>query len=106
MADPVNSSELATQQPYDIQLQNFEANLLNFLAQQGLPTQSVLVSVDERVTVFMNLTKVLTKIGDEQKPRSVYISKFIAAVASGLFDYEGKNISSSRKGINKRDRKI
>jgi len=86
MTEPMNSSDLVSQQPYDVQLQNFEANLLDFLARQGLPTQSVLVSVDERVTVFRNVTQVLMKISDDQKPRSVYISKFIAAVASGLFD--------------------
>ncbi|MBW4609028.1 MAG: hypothetical protein KME22_17930 [Hassallia sp. WJT32-NPBG1] len=49
-------------------------------------TPSVLVSVNERVTVFKNIADVLSKINDEQKPRSVYISKYVAAVASGLFD--------------------
>lgn len=94
MTDQPNPSELITQQPSAlvsqqpniVQLQNFEIALLGFLAQQGLPTQSVFVAMDERATVFMNVTKVLMKISDEQKPRSVYISKFIAAVASGLFD--------------------
>lgn len=86
MVDQVQPSAVVSQQNYDIQLENFEANLLNFLKEQGLPTQSVLVSVNERVTVFKNIADVLTKITDEQKPRSVYISKFIAAIASGLFD--------------------
>ena len=86
MVNQVKSSGLVSQQNYDIQLDNFEANLLNFLKEQGLPTQSVLVSVNERVTVFKNIADVLTKITDEQKSRSVYISKFIAAIASGLFD--------------------
>jgi hypothetical protein len=82
----VKSSALVSQQNYDIELNNFETKLLDFLKEQGLPTQSVLVSVNERVTVFKNIADVLTKITDEQKPRSVYISKFIAAIASGLFD--------------------
>lgn len=94
MTDQLNSSEvitqqssaLVTQQPNIVQLQNFEIALLDFLAQQGLPTESVFVALDEREIVFMNVTKVLMKISDEKKPRSVYISKFIAAVASGLFD--------------------
>lgn len=86
MEKQVNSSELVTQQSYGMQLHAFENNLLNFLAEQGLPTESVLVSVNERVTVFKNIADVLAKITDEQKPRSVYISKYIAAVASGLFD--------------------
>ncbi len=86
MIEQAQSSALIGQQSYEIQLTNVELTLLNFLEEQGLPTQSVLVSVNERVTVFKNIADVLTKITDEQKPRSIYISKFIAAVASGLFD--------------------
>ncbi|MBG1242831.1 hypothetical protein [Nostoc sp. NZL] len=82
----MDSSDIITQQSYSSQLNNFEASVLGFLTEQGLPTDSVLVSVNERVIVFRNLTDVLSKINDEQKPRSVYISKYIAAVASGLFD--------------------
>ncbi|WP_218776701.1 hypothetical protein [Nostoc sp. T09] len=82
----MNSSDIVTQQSYSSQLNNFEKSVLSFLAEQGLPTESVLVSVTERVTVFKNIADVLSKINDEQKPRSVYISKYIAAVASGLFD--------------------
>ena len=67
-------------------MQKFEISLLNFLEEQGLPTESVMVTVNERIIVFKNITDVLMKISDEQKPNSVYISKFIAAVASGLFD--------------------
>ncbi|MBW4445711.1 MAG: hypothetical protein KME38_02240 [Spirirestis rafaelensis WJT71-NPBG6] len=82
----MDSSDIVTQQSYSSQLIDFEAGVLSFLAQQGLPTNSVLVPVNERVTVFKNLADVLSKINDEQKPRSVYISKYVAAVASGLFD--------------------
>ncbi|NEU82908.1 hypothetical protein G1O98_28715 [Nostoc sp. UIC10630] len=82
----MDSSDIITQQSYSSQLNNFEAGVLGFLTEQGLPTDSVLVSVNERVIVFKNLADVLSKINDEQKPRSVYISKYIAAVASGLFD--------------------
>ncbi|MHC0066023.1 hypothetical protein ACWATR_24470 [Nostoc sp. UIC 10890] len=82
----MDSSDIITQQSYSSQLNNFEASVLGFLIEQGLPTDSVLVSVNERVIVFKNLTDVLSKINDEQKPHSVYISKYIAAVASGLFD--------------------
>ncbi|AFY42916.1 hypothetical protein [Nostoc sp. PCC 7107] len=82
----MDSSKIVTQQNYGSQLKNIEANLLDFLAEQGLPTDSVLVSVTERVNVFKNIADVISKINDEQKPRSVYISKYIAAVASGLFD--------------------
>lgn len=82
----MNSSDIVTQQSYSLQLNNFEISVLSFLTEQGLPTDSVLVSVKERVTVFKNIADVLSNINDEQKPRSIYISKYIAAVASGLFD--------------------
>ena len=65
MVDQVKSAGLVSQQNHDIELHTFEENLLNFLKEQGLPTQSVLVSVNERVTVFKNIADVLTKITDE-----------------------------------------
>jgi len=72
MIDQPNSSELITQQPSTLvdqqpniaQLQNFEIALLDFLARQNLPTQSVFVEMEERATVFMNVTKVLRGISD------------------------------------------
>jgi len=82
----MDSSDIITQQSYSSQLNKFEVEVLGFLREQGLPTDSVLVSVHERIVVFKNITDVLSKINYDQKPRSVYISKYIAAVASGLFD--------------------
>jgi hypothetical protein len=86
MQEKIYSSNIVIQPNYSEQLSNFEKGVLNFLEEQGLPTESVLVSLNERITVFKNLTDVLSKINNEQKPRSIYISKYIAAVASGLFD--------------------
>jgi hypothetical protein len=80
-------SSLANQQPgYVTRIQNFETELLNFIAQQNLPTESVFIGIDERIVVFQTITRVLDRIPAEQKPRSIYISKFIAAIAAGLFD--------------------
>jgi hypothetical protein len=59
---------------------------LAFLDQRGLPTTGIFVPVEERAVVFGNIAPVLAKISEEHKTRSVYISKFTAAVASGLFD--------------------
>ncbi|NES45146.1 MAG: hypothetical protein F6K20_28480 [Moorea sp. SIO2C4] len=87
MTDLANSSNLANRpQDVTVEIERIEASLIDFLEEQGLPNQSVLVSIDERTAVFRNITSVLTKIDNEQKARSIYISKFIAAVASGLFD--------------------
>ncbi|MBD2472643.1 hypothetical protein [Nostoc sp. FACHB-145] len=79
-------SSALTPPNYSKELSNFELSVLRFLAEQGLPTQAVLVPLSERITIFKTLDDVLSKITDEQKPHSVYISKFVAAVASGLFD--------------------
>lgn len=86
MSKENQGSDLTVRPNYDIQLREFETGLLGFLDQQGLPTQSIFVSVDERTTVFKNVEAVLAKVSNEHKQRSIYISKFVAAVASGLFD--------------------
>lgn len=80
------STQLIPKQNYVLEIQNFENALLNFIAQKGLPSQAVLVSVGERGVVFRNVDEVLEKIDEHKKARSIYISKFLAASASGLFD--------------------
>ncbi|SEU10016.1 hypothetical protein [Stigmatella erecta] len=82
---PAASTQLATPS-YRQDLQIFERSLLAFIEQHGLPTQNVLVPVSERVKVFGNIEGVLDQLGLQHKQQSVYISKFIAATASGLFD--------------------
>lgn len=71
---------------YKTELQTFETGLMTFIAQHGLPTQNVLVPVPERVKVFGNVEDVLALLDDDHKQKSIYVSKFIAAAASGLFD--------------------
>ena len=71
---------------YKTELQTFETGLMTFIAQHGLPTQNVLVPVPERVKVFGNVEDVLELFDAEHKQKSIYVSKFIAAAASGLFD--------------------
>lgn len=68
------------------QLLEFEKSLLSFIGEQGLPIETVLVDVGQRQVVIRNIDAVLNRIGDERLGKSVYISKFIAATASGLFD--------------------
>jgi hypothetical protein len=71
---------------YALEIQNFETALLEFIESKGLPSQSVLVTVKERGVVFGNIDNVLEKIDEQGKTRSIYLSKFLAASASGLFD--------------------
>ncbi|MFH2102224.1 MAG: hypothetical protein ABIJ39_02550 [Chloroflexota bacterium] len=68
------------------QLLQFEKSLLAFIDEQGLPSDTVLVPMNERQIVIRNIFSVLERIDDERLGKSVYISKFIAATASGLFD--------------------
>lgn len=76
---PATGSDLAD-------LQTFEAKLVQFIGGHGLPTANVLVVVPERLRVFGNAQHVLEKLDAARKLQSVYISKFLAAAASGLFD--------------------
>ncbi len=71
---------------YSIELRQYEAQLLGILACHQLPTQNIFVNVDERSIVFNNAGRVIGHINPEQRPSAVYVSKFMAAVAAGLFD--------------------
>lgn len=82
--DPIK--ELVVRPDYDVELQKFENGLLGFLAEFQLPTENIFVSVGERINVFKNVETVIARIDPQQKGHSVYVSKFVAAAASGLFD--------------------
>ncbi|PWS25928.1 hypothetical protein DHW03_19030 [Pedobacter yonginense] len=69
-----------------IQLNEFETGLKQVLNLHNLPTDGVFVNIPERVNVFKNLDTVLDQITQEDKQQSLYLSKFIASTASGLFD--------------------
>ncbi|WP_316010435.1 hypothetical protein [Paenibacillus sp. 3LSP] len=60
--------------------------LITFLQQLGLPSDNILVPVFERINVFSNLQNVLIRLSTEDRERSMYLSKFVSAVSSGLFD--------------------
>lgn len=68
------------------ELQTFEKGLVDFIGSHGLPTRNVLVGVPERFRVFQNVAYVLDKLDPSRRAESIYISKFLAAAASGLFD--------------------
>ncbi|PUZ30596.1 hypothetical protein GA0116948_101123 [Chitinophaga costaii] len=69
-----------------IQLNEFETNLKQVLIFHSLPTDGVFAGIPERVNVFKNLNTVLGQLTLEKKQQSLYLSKFIASTASGLFD--------------------
>jgi len=85
---PKNSTSLTLpdNQSISTDLFQFENSLLSFIGEHGLPTESVLVPINERKTVLRNIMIAVERIEDERRKNSIYISKFIAAASSGLFD--------------------
>lgn len=86
LISPDDSDNLTPSSDYSSQISAFENNLLGFIGRYGLPVEQVLVGVPERLRVFRNVEDVVERIEIEQRQRSIYISKFIAASAAGLFD--------------------
>lgn len=70
----------------ETQLENITLGLTAYLESRGLPSESILVAFDERATVLANLERVLRRVPVARLGDSAYISKFVAAVVSGLFD--------------------
>ncbi|MBQ9274855.1 MAG: hypothetical protein IJ228_08580 [Succinivibrio sp.] len=68
------------------EIDTFWGKYTDFLASHGLPTESVVADVDERRTVINNFATVLKHYPEGQLSSAVYISKFVGAVAAGLFD--------------------
>lgn len=68
------------------QLAEFERAMLTELAQIGLPSEGVLVSINERRIVFENFSNAVALVEFEDRARAMYLSKFLAAIAAGLFD--------------------
>ena len=59
---------------------------IRILDSLGLPTENVLSTVEERKTAIIMLPHVINKLDDEKCTESYYLSKFIVAVGTGLFD--------------------
>lgn len=75
-----NSRELATE------LTSYDTKMLGVFEYLGLPTDNILVKVDERRKVFKNIEDVLELLSSDTLANSIYISKFLSAVSAGLFD--------------------
>jgi hypothetical protein len=64
----------------------YQNQLTDFLDDLGLPKDNVLVDFTQRKKVIDNIPSIINTISIIDKMKSFYISKFIAACASGLFD--------------------
>lgn len=67
-------------------LQEYEEVMLHEIARRGLPAGGVLVPIEERGRLLSNLDFALSSLDAEHRARSMYLSKFVMAVGSGLFD--------------------
>ena len=75
-----SSSELITT------LNQVSTSLSEYLSYLGLPTNSVLVDIDERRKVINNMQYIVPALNQCQRDNAMYISKFAAACVVGLFD--------------------
>ncbi|MGE5409997.1 MAG: hypothetical protein ACM3MI_03480 [Clostridiales bacterium] len=80
------SGKIVKRDSYAVQIQNFEGGIISILQKLNLPSENIFVNIPQRLTVFKNIDSVIEYISQESRVNSIYISKFIAAVASGLFD--------------------
>lgn len=67
-------------------LERFEDAILDQLDSVGLPTDGLLVEIDERHTLLSSLGGALRRLPADNRSRSLYVSKMIVAGAVGLFD--------------------
>lgn len=77
------STEIVT---IEVGLARFEDALLAKLDELGLPSDNVLVEFQERGRFVQTFEYAISRLTPEQRERSLYLSKTLAAVCAGLFD--------------------
>lgn len=70
----------------DIELVQYENNIKGFLNYNSLPVEGIFSEIPQRAAVINNVNMAISDINVNNRQSAVYISKFIAAVSSGLFD--------------------
>lgn len=86
MNNPKDSQAVAPSNNYLSILQNQEELFLNQLAKVDLPSKNIFNEIKERAAIFKNIESVLEELPLEKRQNSIYLSKFLAAAMSGLFD--------------------
>ena len=86
MSDESENNSIVKAENAESELLKLEKTLIKSLERLSLPTSNIFVPVSERATVFFNVERVLSRLSDTKLQNSVYITKYLAAVASGLFD--------------------
>jgi hypothetical protein len=67
-------------------LQRFEDTVLPELQRVGLPTDGVVVELDQRLVLLGSLGAAMRQLSPEQRAQALYISKMVMSGAVGQFD--------------------
>jgi hypothetical protein len=86
MDDSSSEQMIQKKESQDIEVREFENGLQKVLKYYNLPSEGIFVDIKQRQIVFKNVESAIGNLEDSKRINSVYISKYIAAVASGLFD--------------------
>ncbi len=86
--EPTLAGEITRRDDTDdtLDLMTFEVGLLSAVERLGLPVDQILVPVGHRQRVFQQVPGVLEELDEVKRADAAYLSKFMAAVAAGLFD--------------------
>ncbi|WCJ60722.1 hypothetical protein NXS98_06230 [Fontisphaera persica] len=69
-----------------VEVARFETQLLTFLKLHDLPHEGILAGIEERKVNLDNIARVVRRIPHADRLSAVYLSKYVSAVATGLFD--------------------
>ena len=86
MTKVVKSGSAAVERPASHDLEQFELVLTTAMEAMGLPSQGIFIPPNERLAVLRNFESAISLLDSDHRTRSMYLSKFIAAVGAGLFD--------------------
>ena len=67
-------------------ISDFSMPFSDYLISLGLPTEGVLAPIDERQIVINAIESEINKIPEDNRQMAVYLTRFLASVAAGLFD--------------------
>lgn len=67
-------------------ISDFNQPFTRYLVELGLPVEGTLAPIGEREIVINTIEKEINKISPENREIAVYLTRFIASVAAGLFD--------------------
>lgn len=65
---------------------SFSTGLTKYLNDLALPAEGILVNLNERAQVINNIPAAIDPLDGTKRLAALYVSKFIAAAAAGLFD--------------------